>query len=160
MRYDMIHPTTSLEEFARTGKLGPLALGMTRGQVVQLVGRPSDFSAHHPEARATVWRYGNAELHFNEEDRIWLFHFDDGFDVPRGGSGLLFEPWVLKEKMTREVLEQSLKSVGIGFRTSADPHNPGCVKIVTSSGVYFLLGIEGPCIGRGLLLFGASAGRS
>jgi hypothetical protein len=155
----MTHPATSLEDFARTGKLGPLALGMQRSRVVEFVGRPSDFSARQPEARAAVWRYGSAELHFDEEDRICLIHFDDGFDIPRGGSGLSFAPWVLKEGMARDVLEQSLNSVGIGFRSSADPHNPGCIKIVTSSGVYFLLGIEGPCIGRGLLLFGASAGR-
>jgi hypothetical protein len=63
-------------------------------------------------------------------------------------------------RMTRELLEQSLKSAGIDFRTSADPHNPGCVNMVTSSGVYFLVGIEGPGIDRALLLFGASAGRT
>lgn len=55
----------SVDDLVVNGRLGPLCLGMTPDEVVQLIGPPEDVGA----SRSTrfLWKYGDLELFFCRE---------------------------------------------------------------------------------------------
>jgi hypothetical protein len=148
--------SASLEDFAGSGRLGPLALGLTRGEVADALGPPTDWLNGKPVGRSAIWKYGDAEVFFDDEDRVYLIQFDS-FKVPVGGPTLQLLPWVIRHGLPLEELEQALRAAGIPFDTRPDQRNPGCVKVVTSAGAYFLVQVEGDADEMGLCQFGRSA---
>jgi hypothetical protein len=53
---------TVVTEFARTAKVGPIALGASRGAVEDALGRPDAISAHD-----VLWRYGDLQVGFDHD---------------------------------------------------------------------------------------------
>ncbi len=107
-------------------------------------------------ARSGIWKYGNAELHF-DGNSLWLIHFDDTFGKPRGGQGLRIISSGVRERMSLVALERALKNGGVRYRITADrAKNPGCVEVVTEGNVCFLVKAKGPRRELGLQLFGCS----
>ena len=147
--------TASLEDFARTGQRGPLAVGRTRDEVLKSLGAPSDFSAEKTVQQSTIWKYGDVEGYF-ADDVVWLLHFD-WFDVPNGGPTLRIEPWVVRRGLPLNELEDALRRSSIAFSAARDPANPDCVKVVTSAGVAFVVQVDGEVSELGLSIFGRSA---
>ena len=68
----------SLEEFARTGNLGPICLGKSRDEVRAALGPPRSWLASEPVERSPIWKYGDVEFYFNDHDNLYGIHFDDG----------------------------------------------------------------------------------
>jgi hypothetical protein len=76
----------SFDEFLRTGQIGPLAVGMTRDAVRDLVGDPDDTSiSKSPE----IWKYGPIEVsYYRTPDgsepflASILYHFDGTSPTP------------------------------------------------------------------------------
>ena len=72
-----------------------LHLGDTEAQVRAALGEPTDRGVG--PARS-IWKYGDVELHFDDENRVWLFHADVGhFGISRadtermlGGQGIAY----------------------------------------------------------------------
>lgn len=145
----------SLEEFARTGRLGLLSIGLTRAEVLSSLGAPTDYAAGKPIEQSDIWKYGDVEVYFADEV-VWLVHFD-WFDVPNGGPTLRIEPWVIRRGLPLNLLEDALHSSSIEFTAGRDPSNPDCVKVVTSAGVAFVVQVEGQVSDLGLLSFGRAA---
>ncbi|MEX0817305.1 MAG: hypothetical protein WD027_07650 [Gaiellales bacterium] len=60
---------STLTDFALTGRLGVLSLGITKDEVRGLLGEPWDVSATRP----TIWKYGAVEVAFTD-DRAAQIH--------------------------------------------------------------------------------------
>ena len=156
--------TARMEDFARSGALGPVRLGMSRQDIVRLVGRPKNWGINLPGmgkykgwARSPIWIYGNAEIHF-DENHLSLLHFDDGFRKPRGGQGLRVRSWVIREWMSLKALERALSKAHIEYKVSPDRWgNPGCVEVVTEGNVRFVVQVEGARRELGLRVFSCPA---
>lgn len=145
-----------LEEFARSGQFGPLSLGMRRGDVSAFLGPPTDWLDGKPVGRSAIWKYGDVELYFDDEDGLYMIHFDS-FDAPVGGASLQLSPWVVRGGLPLQQLEHALSSSGIPFVTAADTSNLDCVRVATPVGVSFLVQVEGDADELGLCQFGLSA---
>jgi hypothetical protein len=147
-----------LEEFARSGQLGPLSIGLKRDKVSALLGSPTDWLNETPVDRSAIWKYGDLELYFDDDEYVYMIHFDL-FDVPVGGAALQLSPWVLRRGLPLEDLENALRSATIPFSSSPDKFNPDCVHIVTPAGVSFVVRVEGVANELGLCQFGHSAAK-
>lgn len=143
---------TSLEAFARTGKLGPLDFGLPRERVADLLGRPTRILHGFVPECSDIWLYGDAGVYF-EGERVYLIHFEE-FEVPCGGGGLALDPWVVRRGLRLEALQQALDSASIVFRTEPGPMSEYCKLVTTSAGVYFIVQIEGEPDELGLWAFG------
>ncbi|BCM93065.1 hypothetical protein IAD21_04952 [Abditibacteriota bacterium] len=71
----------SLLSFVQTGRLDDVELGTKRDEVERAFGPPNDWFAGHQVTESPIWKYGNIELHFDAEDRVFLI-FCDNFYVP------------------------------------------------------------------------------
>jgi len=150
------HIVADLEEFARSGQLGPLSIGLNRGQVSAILGSPTDWQNEKSVDRSAIWKYGDVVLHFDDDNRLYLIHCD-WFDVPVGGAALQLSPWVLRRGLPLEDLENALRSATISFSSTPDKWNPDCVRVVTPAGVSFLVCVGGEANELGLCQFGHSA---
>ncbi len=69
-----------LLDFLRTGDFGDIRLGMTRPDLMEMLGPPSEWSVSNRRKHwqvAEVWRYGTIEFHFNEwTDVLWMIFTD------------------------------------------------------------------------------------
>ena len=148
--------TASLEDFAGTGRLGPLVLGRARTDISDALGPPTDWASGKAVGQSAVWKYGDVEVYFGPaDDRVWLIHFD-WFTVPTGGPTLTIDPWVVRRGLPLADLDAALRAASIGFEQRADAANPGCANVVTAAGVSFIVGVEGGPDELGLLVFGVS----
>lgn len=68
----------SLLEFAITGNLGPIALGISRSDVYSLLGAPPLWSTSRHVQSAVIWRYQDIEIYFknNLVEMIFTDHDD------------------------------------------------------------------------------------
>jgi hypothetical protein len=94
----------SLLDFARTGELGPIALGATRSHVQGLLGDPTDWVNDTPMRRWPIWKYGDAEVYFGD-DVVVLIHFDT-FDIPTGCESLRVDRWIIQAAWTAPSLKR------------------------------------------------------
>lgn len=123
-----------VERFLRTGAFGPIRLGLTEDEVRALLGDPDATGGTSRRQRTPkIWKYGDVELHFDDQRRVQLVFFDD-FDVPSGGRALTFDPWILRGTATRAEVEGTLRERGIAFEHGPAP-DPGGVVLTTSGGV-------------------------
>lgn len=98
--------SVSMQEFLRTGELGPVRLGISRRQLRGHLGEPEDWGPT-PRAKhnAGIWKYGDIEFHFNG-DTLWLIFADD-VEKLHGGRAIDLDPWVLNgEVLVGQVLEE------------------------------------------------------
>ncbi|GEM_PF-6002990 len=54
----------SIEEFIKTGQFGEIKLGLTRHEVIEILGDPSNWGGHKYFMQAGIWVYGLFEFHF------------------------------------------------------------------------------------------------
>lgn len=129
-----------MEAFLRTGQFGPIALGMSRADLLGCLGPPEDWSVHRrrkgPE-RAAIWRYGSFEFHFDSSGTVALIYADD-FGTLIGSSTLDLDPWIVRGRMRRDDLESGLKQAGISFRVTEAPDPTTCEQLTLVSGVTLL----------------------
>lgn len=79
--------------FFRTGRFDCLRIGQDREWILHNFPDPDDWSARDTLERASIWRYGNVELHFAGERLCMIF--SDCVDVLDGGPSLAIERWIL-----------------------------------------------------------------
>jgi len=85
--------TVRLHDFITTGEFGGLRPGMTRQEVHEQLGDPDDFggSCTRDMMTAGFWRYGVMELHFCEDNTVWMLYTDHIGDT----AALSVDDWIL-----------------------------------------------------------------
>ena len=124
-----------MEDFLRTGVLGPVEFGMTGDEILALLGPPDTVFTRRKSRRPTGFEYGDVEFYLMDakDDRLSTIYLDH-FDVPKGSGFLSLDSWCLRGTMSRSDVESALTQAGITFQPTqmADPTMDG---IVTAAGV-------------------------
>ncbi len=137
-----------LEAFLRTGEFGPVRMGMSRDELLRLLGEPERLggaSRRHPVP--PIWRYGDVEFHFVPETGLLGLVFADGFEVPRGALGLALEPGWLRGGLPLQAGLERLVEAGLPHALRVPDYDPGQVVLELESGV--LLGFVVDAADRG-----------
>jgi len=104
----------SLEEFIRSGQLGPIKIGLSRNEVKTAFGEPNQWHSKSPSWKtANIWKYGDTEFHFRA-DKLWMIFFDE-FDIPNVGDKLELDAWGLSNQVTLSQMESKLKVAEINY---------------------------------------------
>lgn len=144
---------TSMLDFARTGRIGPIHCGLPREDLRKLLGDPPNWGlASSPAAQAQIWRYGNVEFHFNDLENVYLI-FSDHDHLTDGGDTLCLDPWVIQKELPRAQFEAELVRVGIDFVVVRPAYDPNQRIIETVAKVNFVFMEEYESFGppRGLV---------
>ncbi len=119
----------SLVEFLRSGRFGPLATGMSRNTVRDLLGEPTD---HSLRTSPEIGKYGSLQLGFSRRSdggepvlaSIHLAFQTPDLDLPEALE--IDEDWVPSGETSRDECRSHLDSVGIpiigGVATGPDQH--------------------------------------
>jgi hypothetical protein len=129
---------------------------MSRGEVRDALGPPTDWLAGKRVERSPLWKYGDVELYFDDAHKLRRIHFD-WFEVPTGGPTLELHPWVIRRGLPLPELEAALRAEDIPYDSARDKYNPECVRAVTAARVDFLVQVEGDDDELGLWEFGCPA---
>lgn len=106
--------------FFRTGHFDCLEIGQDRETILHGFPDPDDWSARSPMERASIWRYGNVELHF-ADDRLWMI-FSDYVDELDGGPSLAIDRWLLaRPGLTLIEVMSALNREHIDFTKTTHP---------------------------------------
>jgi hypothetical protein len=137
--------TVSLLEWLRTGRFGPIHLGMSRTEVEDLLGPPEALGGTSSRRRIpTLWKYGDVEMYFGEKRQDGLYMlFLEGLSVPSRGQTLELDPWLLRSGMGVEVALRQLEAEGLRVEQSINPADPDYVELRLASGVKLSFGIAG-----------------
>ena len=120
-----------LLEFVRTGRFGPIELGINRNELKEIIGDPDQWGLHASVELADIWKYGDIEFHFNKSSQLYMI-FADNFDVPRGNESFRIKPWIIREFLDAQLFKAELTASGIEYRETEITYLHGCVKIETS----------------------------
>ena len=82
----------SLKEFIYNGQFDHLKLGMSRDKVLTVLPQPDEWGKEKEFHSAAIWRYGNFELYFNE-DQLYMI-FNDYIHSIDGGKHLEVDKWI------------------------------------------------------------------
>lgn len=85
--------TFSIREMVVEGRLAGVHPGDSRADVRARLGAPDLWSANSPADAATIWRYGNFEVHF-DGDTVWML-FNDDLEHLDAGPGRALDPWII-----------------------------------------------------------------
>ena len=68
----------NIADFFRTGRFGPIKLGMTRKEIIAQLGEPDQYGCPGEKGfmKAGIWLYGDIEFHIDERQRLWLIWCD------------------------------------------------------------------------------------
>ena len=127
----------SLHDLLRTGDFGPIHLGMSRGAVLDALGKPDDFSvAESQPGLPAIFKYGDIEFYFDYDDDHLTLVRADTFNLLTGGSALRFDPWFMRQGTPQREVEEQLTVCGIEYQRVALPGTPpDTMTIKTISGV-------------------------
>ncbi len=103
----------SLLEFAKTGKIGPIYLGLSRNKVHSILGDPPLWGTQDRMNIATIWRYEDIEIYFIDDvvDMI----FSDHEDLNNGGVCINIDPWIISRGLDRLEFESELTAQGLSY---------------------------------------------
>ena len=149
---DNVLLTVSFLEWLRTGRFGPIHLGMSRTEVEGALGPPPVTGGTSRRRRTpTLWKYGDVELHFGQtrEDPLDML-FLEGFSVPSGGQTLTLDPWTLRGGMGLEEAIRQLQATALSFEQRTNPADRDYLEVCLASGVKLGFGVGGEAP-RGLI---------
>jgi hypothetical protein len=86
--------TFSIRELVVEGQLAGIRPGDPRELVRAELGPPDEWNANSGADTATIWRYGNFEVHF-AGDVVWML-FNDYLDSLDAGPGRDLDPWIIQ----------------------------------------------------------------
>jgi hypothetical protein len=56
----------------------PVGLGANREELRRLLGEPTDTSIpRRGRRKSDIWKYGDIEYHFGDNDRVWFVYTED-----------------------------------------------------------------------------------
>lgn len=126
----------SLQDFLRTGILGPVRLGMSRAQVRDVLGDPEHTGGISRKQRMpTILKYGDLEFLYRPgEDHLQAIHMD-GFAIPKGSASMSLDPWILVGGLALEDAEKALDEAAIKFTKSPLSYDPSMIVLTSATGV-------------------------
>ncbi|MCP3926943.1 MAG: hypothetical protein GY714_30665 [Desulfobacterales bacterium] len=80
-------------EFFQTGNFYRLILGKTKEWVLNNFPDPNYIGIGETLESAAIWRYGNLELHFDQQELFLIY--SDYIEDLSGGKFLELDPWIL-----------------------------------------------------------------
>jgi hypothetical protein len=129
----------SLKDFIITGIFGPFHLGMTRSQIKALLGSPDEVGGVSRKNKVpSIWKYGDIELHYkNDNDSLFMIYLDN-FDIPNGGSKIDLEPWIIRRGISRKVVEEQMIQNQINYCVLESPYDENNSRLVIGIGIELL----------------------
>jgi hypothetical protein len=105
----------SLLDVLKSGRFDYLKIGMSKDEVMSVFPEPEDFNGKSL-AKATIWRYGNFELHFTSKN-VLVGVFNDYVGSFNGGKYLEIDAWILNNTEECKLLsiQQQLNEEGIDY---------------------------------------------
>jgi hypothetical protein len=108
-----------LKTFLISGQFGSIMLGLSRSQIVKLLGWPD---AWLPKTKLTayLWAYEWIEFYFDMEDRLCLIRCDY-MDALEGNERFTFQPRILNPHLSLEAAERTFIDENIPFQRIDNP---------------------------------------
>lgn len=109
------HPIhIDLLEFFKTGKFDCLKLGQTKDWIIKNFPDPDE--VYRNSYASPIWFYGNVELHFHDDETLFLI-YSDYIETLDGGPSLHLNKWILSEpeKLTLEYVIHYLNLERVNF---------------------------------------------
>jgi hypothetical protein len=115
-----------LLEFFKTGKFDYLKLGQTKEWILNNFADPDDleyYTSDYP-----IWHYGNIELHFRDDETLFLLYCDY-IHTLEGGPSLQLDKWILNEpaNLELEYVIRHLNRERINFKLEHQTSSQGFV---------------------------------
>lgn len=123
------------KEFFTTGKFDFLKLGKTKNWVINNFPDPDGLKEYPKVFEDDIWRYGNIELHFNNDELFLIF--SDQIKELDGGTSLKLNKWFLgnTEKLDLSEVITQLNDKHIDFKKRTNNVGKLTVNIELESGV-------------------------
>lgn len=139
-----------MTEFLKTGRYGPVELGLSSERVGELLGPPDSAGGSSSRHRRPIlWKYGSVEFHFHprqgRDDRLVLIfmEFMENLEVPNGGSHVRLDAGFVRGGLPLEDVEKEFRLADWTFRRTQPPHLPGMTNLVVEGGASLLFDPEG-----------------
>ncbi|MBV9865439.1 MAG: hypothetical protein JO316_08825 [Abitibacteriaceae bacterium] len=133
----------SMQDFLKTGSLGPVHLKMGRAEVERHLGQPEDWSAMlNQQRRPVIWKYGSIEIYFSDNEDVVAMIFIDDFAAPHHGVSQQLDFWLLKHRPSLIELQKELAANDITYTTAPVPGLADNVYLITAAGVHLQLAQE------------------
>jgi hypothetical protein len=126
-----------LLEFLRTGDFGGITLGMTRQQIIDLLGIPPNWMITKRRKRfeiSPIWRYGSMEFYFAENSGAFHMIFTDHFPLEGSETLSIIDPWLLRGGLTFDEALTLLIPTGLPYQIAPELHT-GVTYLTFASGV-------------------------
>lgn len=125
----------SLAQFLRSGNLGPIHLGMARTTVLDMLGKPDDWSTDAtPAGLPAIFKYGDIECYFDSDDDTLVCLRADNFEVLSGGAAVHLDAWTLQYGTAQHEVEAQLTAQGIDYRPAHPRNHPPEVTFLKTGG--------------------------
>ena len=125
-----------LLDFLHTGDFGGIRLGMTRQQVIDLLGTPPDwFVTGRKKGFQTspIWKYGSIEFQFEHQSGLLCMISTDHFPL-EGCETLRLESWLLRQYLPYDEALKLLESVNLKYQMSTETQT-GTTHLILESNV-------------------------
>jgi hypothetical protein len=123
-----------MKAFLLTGQFEPVTFGLTRQQLVAILGEPDDWGGHKKMHKAPVWLYGSFEFYFPKYGDGITTIFSDHLDPFKGSANLRLDPWILSADLSLPKAETILNSEAIVYDRHELPEL-NASELTTASGV-------------------------
>ena len=155
----MDHINVELLEFLRSGRFGPIALGMNRTQVEAALGKPQEWGGNWHDwsdemkrrdrnrelsyTEYPIWVYDAMEFHFEGNQQLWLIYCDHLDWLTDHGQLFNLNLWIFEtsRKISREQFIQALTEEHLLYREKSDQY---VGTIILPSGVEALYDLDSP----------------
>lgn len=109
--------TVDLLQFFKTGRFDCLKLGQTKEWILCNFPEPDEVYPNNYES--PIWYYGRIELHFYDNDQLFLI-YTDHIDTLTAGENIKFNKWIFgePEKSTLAYVIHHLNKERISFKLS------------------------------------------
>jgi hypothetical protein len=129
----------ALRDFLATGVVAGVPFGCDRQQLEAVAGEPeATGGVSRKHRQPVIWKYGDVELRFSRVsgglDMIHIDRFSSNEGAPQGWGGLRVDPWVIRERMSRDELLQALDGAGLAYTLRPKPEWNQEI-VVTQAGV-------------------------
>ena len=128
--------SSSLLEFAKTGKIGPVHVNMSRKNVHLHLGTPSHWGSEEELWKAEIWCFGDIEIYFAAE--LVEMIFSDNEHHYKGGEQLRVEPWIVAPGLARDSFEAELSALNIPYTSRRWLVDPAQTHVIVANYISIL----------------------
>ena len=129
----------SFTEFVKTGFFGFLRLGMSKEEIEYQKFPPEYWLNGKTKETSVIWRYGNIELYFDEQNKLNRIFTDYVSEIDGGELISITDYWILPNGEIRPTLSLTLEHLNtLKLSFTKTVFEVGYIEIKLSNGVYFL----------------------